>query len=697
MAETRRHFKDRVDAALANRPQQQALRAGLPNLRHRRDQAFETFDFAAGRKELKRRRQANLDRLPEILERFTERLQAAGGQVHLARDATQARQIIGDLCLRAAREDGKEPGTKDGARPIVTKSKSMATEEIELNHHLEHLGLDVCETDLGEFIIQRLHQRPSHLVGPAMHLTVEQWAENLEVEADPQAIMARARTELREKFVNASVGISGANAAIAETGTVMIVTNEGNADLTITLPRVHVAVFGMDKLVDSLDDATAILRMLTRSATGQPIVSYVNWVSGPSGSADIAGVYITGAHGPREMHCVILDNGRQQMLDDPVFRDALTCIRCGACSNACPPFMAVSGHQFGHIYSGPIGLVLTPFHHGREAAEWPNSLCAQCNACQEICPVDIPLPAQILELRHRDHRMTAEKRALLGTWSHPAAARLALRLSATLAPELSPLPLANPPFRSRVKTGGTGEPVTIFASCMVDRMTPQAGEALERILHAAGYRVDFPRGQWCCGLMCANAGEYGKAVGLERHLMRRLAGSEGPIVTPSASCFGALTIDAPGWGPEPPEREGVARRLRDSTRFLLDLLTARPELVRPPVGDRPRVAYHDSCQTKRQLGLVSEPRRVLELAGYDVVEMPDIALCCGFGGSFSLDWPEVADRIGEWKLEALEETGCTTLVSDNPGCLAHIESTARKRGLDVKVRHVLELVAARLA
>ncbi|MBO0703431.1 MAG: LUD domain-containing protein, partial [Candidatus Dormibacteraeota bacterium] len=587
-------------------------------------------------------RQDNLDRLPRILERFTERLQASGGQVHLARDATEARRIIGDLCLRVAREDGKAPGEGDGRRPIVTKSKSMATEEIELNHHLEGLGLEVCETDLGEFIIQRLHQRPSHLVGPAMHLSTEQWAENLETEADPQAIMARARAELREKFVNASVGISGANAAIAETGTVMIVTNEGNADLTVTLPRVHIAVFGMDKLVDSLDDATAILRMLTRSATGQPIVSYVNWVSGPSGSADIAGVYVTGAHGPREMHCVILDNGRQEMLDDPLFRDALTCIRCGACSNACPPFMAVSGHQFGHIYSGPIGLVLTPFHHGKEAARWPNSLCAQCNACQEICPVDIPLPAQILELRHRDHKVTAEKRALLDTWSHPATARTALRIGATLAPALSPLPLAGRPFRSRVKPGGEGEPVSIFASCLVDRMTPQAGESLERILHAAGYRVEFPRGQWCCGLMCANAGEYEKAVRLERHLVRHLARSQGPIVTPSASCFGALTMDAPGWGTEAPELATVADRLRDSTRFLLDLLTQRPELVRPPQDVRPRVAYHDSCQSKRQLGLVSEPRRVLELAGYEVVEMPDIALCCGFGGTFSLDWPEVA-------------------------------------------------------
>lgn len=696
MAETRAHFRDRVEAALADEQQAGALRTGLPNLRHKRDLAFQSFDFEAGKAELKRRRQANLGRLPEILDRFRTQLEASGGHVHVARDAAHANQIIAEICQRVAREEGKTPGAGEG-RPIVTKSKSMATEEIELNKHLGKLGFDVCETDLGEYIIQRLHQRPSHMVGPAMHLSLEQWAQNLDTEADPQAIMAEARAELRDKFINASVGISGANAAIAETGTVMIVTNEGNADLTVTLPRVHIALFGMDKLVDSLDDATAILRMLTRSATGQPIVSYVNWVSGPSGSADIAGVYVTGAHGPREMHCVVLDNGRQEMLDDPLFRDALTCIRCGACSNACPPFMAVSGHQFGHIYSGPIGLVLTPFHHGAEKAALPISLCAQCNACEEICPVGIPMPAQILELRRRDHPMTMEKRALLSTWKHPGLARTALRTGATLAPELSPMPLARKPFRSRVDAGGEGAPVTIFASCMVDRMTPDAGVALQRILKAAGHRVEFPRGQWCCGLMCANSGDTAGARSLEGHLLHHLARSEGPIVTPSASCFGALTQDAPSWGDVPEEWEGVTQRLRDSTRFVLDLLTQRPELVRPVEGERPRIAYHDSCQTKRQLGLVAEPRRVLELAGYEVVEMPDIALCCGFGGSFSFDWPQVADRLGEWKLEALRDTGCTVLASDNPGCLAHIQSTAHRRGLDVQIRHVLELVAARLA
>jgi len=660
----------------------------MTSLRAVRERGFQSYDFETGREELKRRRRENLPRLPELVEQFRQRLEAVGGQFHFARDATEARQIVGQICKRA------------GAG-IVTKSKSMATEEIGLNHHLEALGMEVVETDLGEYMVQRLGQHPSHLLAPAIHLTVQDWADELGVEPDKDAIMGHARQELREKFINAAVGISGANAAIAETGTVMIVTNEGNADLTITLPRVHVAVFGIDKVIGSLDDAVSILRMLPRSATGQVMSTYVNWVTGPSRSSDIGFSPVIGAHGPREMHCVVLDNGRSEMLADPVFADAMTCIRCGACSNACPAFMAVGGHQFGHIYSGPIGLVLTPFHHGPAAGELPNSLCTQCNACQEICPVEIPLPRQILEHRRHGHRKSLSKRALLQMWSRPGAARAATRLAGPVSRlfPVGPLPLAQRPFRSLVQTGGPdgGQPATIFASCLVDRIMPEAGLALNRILSEAGFRVEFPDSQWCCGLICSNAGDFARGARLFARLVSALEASKGPIVTPSASCFGAATIDSADWGVGGARVETVRERMRDSTRFVLELLEARPSLVRAASGLRPRVAYHDSCQTKRQLGLVKEPRRVLELAGYEVIDLPDIANCCGFGGTFSFDWPEVADRMVQWKLDAVAKTGCTVVASDNPGCLMHIRAGARRRGLELRIAHVLELVAERLA
>ena len=661
----------------------------MTGLRARRNVAFEGFDFAAGRADLKRRRLENLDRLPELLAEFTRRLEAVGGKVHLASTAAEARDIIGQICWNAG------TGLPKGRRMVVTKSKSMASEEIELNPYLEGLGMEVVETDLGERMVQLTHTHPSHLIAPAIHLTKEDAARVFGTEPTVEAIQLHARESLRQKFIEATVGISGANMAIAETGTVVLVTNEGNADLTTTLPAVHIALFGIDKLVASMDDAVAVLRMLPRSGTGQVMTSYVNWITGPSRSADIEQSLTIGVHGPREMHCVILDNGREKMREEPLFRDALTCIRCGACSNACPPFMAVSGHQFGHIYNGPIGLVLTPFHHGPSKADLANTLCAQCNACQEACPVDIPLPRQILEHR-RSGRKSLRKRALLGVWNRP---RLADRLMRTAAPFSALAPgaprLARRPYRDRVEPSRVdGEPLTIFASCLVDRMLPEAAVALERIATAAGFNVGFPKGQWCCGLIAANAGDFETGDKLNTRLAESLRDSKGLIVTPSASCFGAFTLDAPDWGAS--DLHELKARFRDSTRFALQLLEGNRRLVDP---DRMslKVAYHDSCQSLRQLGLKEEPRRLLEMAGYEVVDLPDIANCCGFGGTFSLDWPRVADRLAEWKLDAIAKTGCAVVASDNPGCLVHIAAAARRRRLRLRVAHVLELVAEHLA
>ena len=678
-----------MNRALDDPSLQKALIGAMTGLRGRRNAAFASFDFEQGRAELKRRRRANLDRLPELLEQFAERLAAVGGVVHIAGDAAEAREVIGQICANAAMT------LSAGGRIVVTKVKSMASEEIELNPYLESLGIEVVETDLGERMVQLTHTHPSHLIAPAIHLTKEDAARVFGTEATVEAIQQHARESLRKKFIDATVGISGANIAIAETGTIVLVTNEGNADLTTTLPPVHIALFGIDKLVATLDDAVAVLRMLPRSGTGQIMSSYVNWITGPSRSADIEQSLTIGVHGPREMHCVILDNGREEMLEDPIFRDALTCIRCGACSNACPPFMAVSGHQFGHIYNGPIGLVLTPFHHGLDEADLPNTLCVQCNACQEICPVDIPLPRQILEHR-RKGRKSLRKRAVVSLWKRPELADRVLRAAAPFTALAPGRPrLATTPYRDRVQPSAVdGEPLTIFASCLGDRAWPDAAAALERIATAAGFKVGFPKGQWCCGLIAANAGDFKAGAKLNAQLAESLRDSKGLIVTPSASCFGAFTIDAPDWGAR--REDGLRSRMRDSTRFVLQLLQSRPELVNSD-GFSLKIAYHDSCQSLRQLGLKSEPRRILELAGYEVVDLPDIANCCGFGGTFSLDWPRVAGRLAEWKLDAIAKTGCAVVASDNPGCLMHIAAAARARHMDLRVAHVLELVAEHLA
>ena len=692
MPESRGHFSRRVNKALGDPDLQRALVDAMTGLRAKRNKAFESLDFARGRADLKARRLANLDRLPELVEQFKQRLEAVGGKVHFAKDAAEARDIIAQICWNAG--SSRDLNGNGGGRLVVTKVKTMAGEEIELNPYLEALGMEVVETDLGERMVQLTHTRPSHLIAPAIHLTKEDAARVFGTEPTVEAIQHHARQSLRQKFIDADVGISGANMAIAETGTIVLVTNEGNADLTTTLPPVHIALFGMDKVVATLEDAVAVLRMLPRSGTGQLMTSYVNWITGPSRSADIEQSLTIGVHGPREMHCVILDNGRKEMLADPEFRDALTCIRCGACSNACPPFMAVGGHQFGHIYTGPIGLVLTPFHHGLEAADLPNTLCTQCNACQEICPVDIPLPRQILEHRKKG-RKSLRKKALLGLWKRPELADRVMRTGAPFSGLVPGTPrLARVPYRdSFVPSHVDGEPLTIFASCMVDRVQPQAAVALERIATAAGFKVGFPKGQWCCGLIAANAGDFEGGAALHSTLAQSLGNSKGLIVTPSASCFGAFTIDAADWGARP--SKDLGSRMRDSTRFVLDVLSRNPGLVE---GNRMslKVAYHDSCQSLRQLGLKSEPRRLLELAGYEVVDIPDIANCCGFGGTFSVEWPRVAGRLAQWKLDAIAKTGCTVVASDNPGCLMHIEAASRQRGIELRVAHVLELVAEHL-
>ena len=677
--ESSRRFRQRANRALADAELSGALRRTLNGLRQRRSQALAEIDFGSARADLKQRRTSNREARPLLLDRFRQNLEAAGGKVHLAADATEANQIISDIC-------------REHSARLVTKSKSMASEEIGLREHLEHLGLEVVETDRGERLVQLYGGRPSHLIAPAIHLTRRDAAHLLGTADDLDAIMAEARTSLREKFIAADVGITGANIAIAETGTVVLVTNEGNADLTTTLPPVHIALLGIDKLVDSMEDAVAILRLLSKSATGQTMTSYVNWITGPSRSADIEQSLTIGVHGPREMHAVILDNGRTEMAADPVFSEALNCIRCGACSNVCPAFMAVGGHSFGHIYTGPIGIVVTPFHHGLDNAKMPASLCLQCNACQDACPADIPLPRQILEVRRRAAKPLAKEMALQ-IWSRPQVASPLLGAAAALGVR----PLARHHLQATPSAQTDGDPIVIMSSCLVDRVMPGVGKALAQIMEAAGYRPAYTPGQWCCGLVCANAGDFELGAKLAGQMASALSRSRAPIVTPSTSCFGAMTQDAADWAPGMAEvLAPVSSRLQNTTTWLLQLLSERPSLVQQPSSNVPLIAYHDSCQSLRSLHLHNEPRRVLELAGYTVVDIGNQADCCGFGGSFSAEWPKVSRRIGGWKLDAFAETGAAILASDNPGCLTHLHEASLRRQRPVRTAHIVELVAARL-
>jgi len=348
---------------------------------------------------------ANLD---DYLERFERAAHAAGTEVHWAADAASANRILLDI----ARRHGMQR---------VVKSKSMVSEECGTNDALEAAGLQVTETDLGEYILQLAHEPPSHIVAPVVHKSKDEVsdlfarAHHAPRKTGIEALCREAREVLRPRFFDADMGITGANFIVAETGSVAIVTNEGNGRLVTTLPRVHVAITGIEKVVPTLDDLATLLRLLPRSATGQSITNYVSVLTGPRRASDI--------EGPMAMHVILLDNGRSDLLKDE-FRTMLRCIRCGACLNHCPIYQNVGGHAYGWVYPGPMGAVLTPAFLGHgQAPDLPNA-STLCGACGEVCPVNIPLPDLLRRWRERQTDAGARplaERAALRLWAYAAA------------------------------------------------------------------------------------------------------------------------------------------------------------------------------------------------------------------------------------------------------------------------------------
>src|SRR5215469_8865792 len=388
-------FEANARAGLANPILQRALALMQSGFPERRRLAVDRLpEFEALRDIGKSIKDHTLEHLDFYLELFEENVVASGGQVHWARTPDEARHAVLQICRSV---DAK----------VVTKGKSMIAEEIGLNEYLEQNGITSVETDLGEYIIQLRHEPPSHLIAPAIHLMKEQVADTFRAEhlaLDPERSLAEARqlcdearAVLRPRFLAADVGITGANFLVAGTGSSIIVTNEGNGDLTQTLPRVHVVVTSIEKLVPTHEDAATLLRLLARSATGQEFSAYTTISTGPRRPGDL--------DGPEQYHIVLLDNGRSALLGTE-FQDMLRCIRCSACLNHCPVYSAVGGHAYGWVYSGPMGAVLTPSLIGiEEAGHLPNA-STFCGRCEQVCPMKIPLPKM---MRHWRERQFAHK------------------------------------------------------------------------------------------------------------------------------------------------------------------------------------------------------------------------------------------------------------------------------------------------
>jgi L-lactate dehydrogenase complex protein LldF len=402
-------FKENARQAMGDPSLQKAMAYVRTGFIDRRRAAVEALpEFDALRDSAVRIKNHTLAHLDLYLEAYERKVRGAGGEVHFAETSADACRIVLDIC--------REAGAK-----TVTKGKSMVSEEIGLNHFLAENGVEPVETDLGEYIIQLRKEPPSHIIAPAVHLNKEDVAEafyrsHTSLDPDrlleePRALVNEAREMLRERFLAADVGITGANFLIAETGSSVIVTNEGNGDLTQTLPRVHIVIASLEKVVPTLEDATTILRVLARSATGQEFSAYTTFSTGPRRPDDL--------DGPEEYHVVLLDNGRTGMLGTE-FQDMLRCIRCGACMNHCPVYGHVGGHAYGWVYPGPMGSVLTPSLIGIEAASHLPNASTFCGKCESVCPMRIPLPKMMRHWREREFEQKlgpAPYRFGLGLWA----------------------------------------------------------------------------------------------------------------------------------------------------------------------------------------------------------------------------------------------------------------------------------------
>jgi L-lactate dehydrogenase complex protein LldF len=387
-------FHRRIDAALADAGLRQAMALTTGRLLGGRTAAFGALSGAdASRDDARRARASAVARLDAYLDRFAQAAEARGAAIHWAETAADARRIITGI----ARERGIR---------LAVKSKSMATEEVDLNEALERAGVRVVETDLGEFVVQLGGDRPSHIITPIIHRSRQDVAalfrEKLgaapEDVADIPAMTALARRVLRAEFLQAGMGISGVNVAVAETGSVCIVTNEGNGRLATSLPRVHVALLGLERIVPAAADLAAVLTVLARSATGQASSVYTNVITGPRRRGPAGRPNAGEPDGPDELHIVILDNGRSRLLGTPL-AEILYCVRCGACLNACPVYRLIGGHAYGGVYPGPVGSVVMPGLHGVEGWSELAHASSLCGACRDVCPVKIDLPRLLLAVR----------------------------------------------------------------------------------------------------------------------------------------------------------------------------------------------------------------------------------------------------------------------------------------------------------
>jgi len=560
------------------------------------------------------------------------------------------------------------------------------------------------------------------MVMPAIHLSRYQVADlftdvtGQKQEVDIERLVKVARRELRQKFVEADMGISGANFAIADSGAIGLTTNEGNARLVTTLPRVHVALVGLEKLVPTLKDALQILKVLPRNATGQAITSYVTWITGANACA-------AAADGRKQMHIVFLDNGRRELSTDPIFSQVLRCVRCGACANVCPVYRMVGGHQYGHIYIGAIGLIITYFFHGREKAKNLVQNCINCGACKAVCASGIDLPRLIKEVHAKvqDEEGHPIKSLMLAKvlknrkFFHTLlrSAKLAQKPMTGGTPYLRHLPqifakehnfralpaIAEKPFRDRwakIKPQVTAPRyrVALFSGCVQDFVYPEQLEAAVKLLADQKIALEFPMDQSCCGLPVEMMAEKDAAREVARQNVKAFNSKlYDYIVTLCASCASHLKHAYPRILASD---NGLGVQVADFAAKVLPFsvfMEGLGDLAQAFGTSADKVTYHAPCHLCRGMGVIEAPRRLIQKAGYEFVPAEEEQTCCGFGGTYSSKFPEISAQILNKKLDDFSRTGADLLVTECPGCVMQLRGGAENRQDRFEVMHLAELMA----
>ncbi|WP_027189749.1 L-lactate dehydrogenase (quinone) large subunit LdhH [Fundidesulfovibrio putealis] len=705
-------FKESVDKALKNANLTGALGRFSEAYAVARKNAYAGIDFEQLRGRVAAIKGYAAEHMDELAEQFTKAATARGAKVFRANSPQQVKEYIANLC--------REKGVKR-----IVKSKSMATEEIHLNDHLIKQGIQVNETDLGEWIIQLAGQTPSHMVMPAIHMTRDEVADLFSKEIDERLsndipkLVKVARKELRTKFLQADMGITGGNMAIAETGTIALVTNEGNARLTTTLPKIHVAVVGLEKLVPNWADAAPILVALPKSATSQQLTSYVSLITGPTPNDDGS---------MKEMHIILMDNKRSEMAADPIFKQALQCIRCASCLNVCPVYRLVGGHVFGKVYTGGIGTILTAWFDELKRSEEIQSLCIQCGNCKQVCPGQIDIPALILEIRRRltqeqgqgvvqktifsvvnnrkiFHGMLRAASKVQGLVAKDGFIRHLPMFLSELS-EFRSLPaIADKPFRDvfdTIQQPVLQKKIAFYGGCLIDFAYPEMGVKLVKILNKAGYNVTFPKDQTCCGAPARYNGAYEVAADNATDNIKALLSEEVDyVVSACPTCTCALkhefieVYESVGRRDMLPKARRLATKTVDFSTLVKQLVD-EGKLSFKEGQSLGTITYHDSCHLKRTLHAENEPRELLTQAGYQIEEMFECDMCCGMGGSYSLKFPEISKPILTRKLGNIKASGAQTVAMDCPGCVMQIKGGFDKDGARVNVKHTVELLADQL-